>query len=69
MHAPVDEQLRVATRYAAQPGNAASHMTGQTPVFSPPPVRQFSVYLKEDSIHGAYSAQRERGFHAIVNAR
>ena len=53
MYEPVNEQLRVAARNAAQPGKATPHMTSKAPVLSPPPVRQFSVDLKEDSIHGA----------------
>jgi len=53
MYEPVNEQLRVAARNAAQPGKATPHMTSKAPVLSPPPVRQFPINLKEDSVQGA----------------
>jgi len=43
MPAPVNEHLRMTTRDAVEPGNAASHMTCKAPVFSPRPVRQFGL--------------------------
>ena len=53
MPAPLNEHLRMTTRDAVEPGNAASHMTCKAPVYSPRPVRQFPINLKEDSVHGA----------------